>query len=67
MDRNSIGMLRLLFNKEGDFAFAVLVKLIGVCLSLVSITFLRELGSQVREQGLCVIALISAVLGTFSE
>lgn len=54
-----------LFNKEGDFA--VLIKLIRVCLSPASVTFVGELGSWVREEGLCGIALVSAVLGRFSE
>lgn len=60
-----MGMLLQLFNKEGDFA--VLIKLIRVCLSLVSVTFVGELGSRVREQALCGIVLVSAVLGMFSE
>lgn len=58
-------MLLQLFNKEGDFA--VLIKLIRVCLSLVSVTFVGELGSRVTQQGLCGIALVSAVLEMFSE
>lgn len=58
-------MLLQLFNKEGDFV--VLIKLIRVCLSLVSVTFVGELGSWVREQGLFGIALVSAVLGMFPE
>ena len=65
MDGNSTGVLLQLFNKEGDFA--VLIKLIRVCLFLVSVTFVGELGSWVRKQGFRGIALVSAVLGMFSE
>ena len=57
MDGNSTGVLLQLFNKEGDFA--VLIKLIRVCLSLVSVTFVGELGSRVRKQGFHGIALVS--------
>lgn len=64
-DGNSTGMLLQLFNKEGDFA--VLIKLIRVCLFLVAVTLVGELGSRVRKQGLSGIVLVSAVLGMFSE
>lgn len=45
----------------------MLIKLIRLCLFLVSVTFVWELGSWVREKGLCGIELVSAVLGMFSE